>query len=312
MTRASQPDIPYDLLVLDLDGTLLRPDGEVSDASVAAVQRARRAGLTIAVGTGRGLAESQRAIQRIGQREPVIVAGGSIIADPVSGKTLHRFAMREELARDLAEGVVAAGLPAIVLKDADAAGFDYLVVTGERGLDVDPVTAWWFDHMGVRVRRVRSIGQDEHPEHTLRVGVCGSASVVADAAFQMGRIAEGRGRLHQFTALTPTFADTPNPDPSRTAPPPVDEPFDLVEVFDTAADKWDAALWLSGRAGTDPTRIAAIGDEINDLQLIRRARLGIAMGNAVSAITEVADRRTRANTDEGVAHAIDRILAGDW
>jgi len=304
---------PYDLLVLDLDGTLLRPDGTISDASVEAVAQARAAGLRVTLGTGRGLAEARKAIERLNQTDPVIVAGGAVIADPTTGATLHRFPMDADLARDLATGILETDHPAIVLKDADAAGFDYLVVQGDRGLEVDPITDWWFGRMGVQVRRVRSIEEDEHPEHTLRVGVCGPQSRIADAAYAMGRVARDRGRLHQFTALTPTPPTDHNGavDPAAV-PPAVDEPFDLVEVLDTSADKWDAARWLARHLARDADRIAAIGDEVNDLQLIRQGRLGIAMGNAVSAITEVADRTTHSNRDDGVAHAIHRILAGDW
>src|SRR5436190_455744 len=87
----------YDMLAVDLDGTLVNPRGEVSPADAAAIRAARDAGMTIAVCTGRGLAECFHFMEGIGQVEPVAVAGGSIIACPVQRRTIHRFALEPDL-----------------------------------------------------------------------------------------------------------------------------------------------------------------------------------------------------------------------
>jgi hypothetical protein len=57
---------------------------------------------------------------------------------------------------------------------------------------------------------------------------------------------------------------------------------------------------------------AAIGDEINDVPMIRNAGLGIAMGNAIPAVKDIAARTTLRNDEDGVAHAVDKILEGEW
>src|SRR5690606_8147942 len=59
----------YDILALDLDGTLLNPRGEVSEANLAAVDAARKAGIEVVICTGRGLIESKRAIAAIRAHE---------------------------------------------------------------------------------------------------------------------------------------------------------------------------------------------------------------------------------------------------
>ena len=68
----------------------------------------------------------------------------------------------------------------------------------------------------------------------------------------------------------------------------------------------------NARGRDAPERIAAIGDEINDAAMIRSAGLGVAMGNAVPAVRDAARRHTLANTHDGVAYAIARILGGEW
>ena len=58
--------------------------------------------------------------------------------------------------------------------------------------------------------------------------------------------------------------------------------------------------------------MAAIGDQINDLTMIRGAGLGIAMGNAIQPVKDAARQRTRGHHEDGVAHAIEQILSGAW
>ncbi|MEL7473366.1 MAG: HAD family hydrolase [Planctomycetota bacterium] len=302
---------PYDLLAIDLDGTLLMPGGGVSAANVDAIVRARDAGIAVTICTGRGLAESRAAIEQITQEAPVAVAGGAILADPVTGATLHRYPMDADLALDLTHAINRAGHAAIVLKDAHAAGYDYLVVGGPDGLDVDPLTRWWFKKMGVEVRRARQLEEDEHPEHTLRVGLCGGESLVHPAETALHEIARGRAATHTFTALAPTPAQEGGVLQGDDLPA-FDEPVVLVEAFDLAVNKWEAVRWIARELGLDGARIAAIGDEVNDARMIRSATLGVAMGNAVPDVLAVADRVAPKNADDGVAHAIDRILAGEW
>ena len=59
-------------------------------------------------------------------------------------------------------------------------------------------------------------------------------------------------------------------------------------------------------AGIDPRDVMAIGDDHNDAEMIERAGLGIAMGNAVEAVKAVADVVGPTNADDGVASTIEK------
>jgi len=130
----------YDLLALDLDGTVLDRAGRISEANRRAIRRAREHGITVAVCTGRGLAECRHYLEQIGQDDPVVVAGGSILADPVSGRTLHRFPVRRDLVHAATRMLLDRGWPVLLLKDPAGAGYDYLVIHGDERHPLDPVT----------------------------------------------------------------------------------------------------------------------------------------------------------------------------
>lgn len=293
----------YALLAIDLDGTLLNPRGEVSERNLAAVRRARDAGARVIVCTGRGLAECRHVLERIDQRDPVVVAGGSIIADPISGRTLHRFPVRLDLVERAVSRLLAHDHPALVLKDPAEAGYDYLVLHGPKRLAIDPVTRWWFDSMNVRVRYAEHLAEDAHPEHTVRVGACGLSGVLAAIKRDLLDAVDGRAQVHHFPAVVaPHHA-------SRTAD---GQTLHVLELFDVDANKWAAVRHLAERWEIARERVAAIGDEVNDVTMIAGAGLGVAMGNAVSAVVAAAGRRTLGHDADGVADAIDRMLAGEW
>ena len=84
---------------------------------------------------------------------------------------------------------------------------------------------------------------------------------------------------------------------------------DNIEVVTPAADKGTALGMLCRELGTDLAHAAAIGDSENDLEMLRAVALPVAMGNAAEAVTAVCARETRTNAEDGVAAAIDRILA---
>ncbi|MCW5775214.1 MAG: HAD hydrolase family protein [Phycisphaeraceae bacterium] len=290
----------YDMLAIDLDGTLLDPAGRVSARNAEAIVRAREAGMAVTVCTGRGLAESLFALHAIGQEEPVVVAGGSMIACPCTGATLLRFPMHATLSSRLVDAILHHGHAALVLKDRHAAGYDYLVVTGEKQHPLDPTTQWWFETMRVNVRLARSIAEDEHPDHTVRVGVCARPAALEGVEAVVRAEFGGLVCYHNFPAVVDAEKATDT------------NAVHILELFDARADKWSAIRHVAGERGIDASRICAIGDQVNDLTMIRGAGLGVAMGNAIPDVRAAAGRITRSNGEDGVAWAVERVLGGEW
>ena len=79
-----------------------------------------------------------------------------------------------------------------------------------------------------------------------------------------------------------------------------------LEVLPLGASKWRALQFLAASYSIPPQRIMAIGDDLNDLAMIRGAGLGVAMANAVEPVREAADWVTADKDHDGVADAIER------
>jgi len=299
----------YDLLALDLDGTLFGPDGRVSESNRAAIAEARDAGLEVVICTGRGFVESVHAIEAIDGRipargrdvAPVVCAGGAMVCDAITSRTLHRWPMQQDLVRRLCAHFAEHRRAPLLLKDRDAAGFDYLVINSG---PIEYPTQWWFDVMDVEVKFAESLDRDEHPEHTVRVGFAAVTEVMRDLAASVQEKFGREATTQHFSAVAGSKDDGPVG--------VKDETIHLLEVFDPQVSKWTAIHRLALEQRIERDRIAAIGDEVNDVAMIEGAALGVAMGNAVDAVKDAADVEAPSNAEDGVAVAIGKILRGEW
>ncbi len=320
---ATSSSCRYDVLVIDLDGTLLDHDGGVSRRNRNAIERAWESGLEVIIATGRSLSESRHALTALEHDGLLIAAGGSLLCDCATGATLDRDALSREVVIEVTSALLEHELRVLVLKDAHATGYDYLLVGGA---ELDPASRWWFGSLPVELRHAQHIDHDEHPEHSLRVGAVAGSAKLEPLAERL-RISLGeRAFLQHWSAVTESHATG-----STTH---------LLEVFHHHVDKWtmvqrycrtrggekqetgdrgQAKGAASGpaRVACDASpdvrvRVAAIGDGLNDVRIVREADLGIAMGNADPRVLAVADRVTGHHQQDGVADAIEAILAGLW
>lgn len=82
-----------------------------------------------------------------------------------------------------------------------------------------------------------------------------------------------------------------------------------LEMLPPGATKGAALRWLAGQSGVDLTRVAAIGDNPNDLDMLTVAGLGAAVGDGHPGVRGAADMVTGACADGAVADLVDRLLA---
>lgn len=284
-----------DAIAIDLDGTLLGRDGAVSARNIDALDQARRAGLRVVIATGRALAECTDILAAIGHDGPVIHAGGSMLSDAASGRTLERRTMDPEVVAMLTDAILDDAHRALVLKDGTDTGYDYLAV-GDH--ELHPASRWWFSARGVRVREARALHADPHPGVTVRVGAVACSQRLRPLAERLAQTMGPRCELQHWSAVTETEATGSG--------------VHLLEAFASGADKWSMFETWCRREGISTARTAGIGDGLNDVPLVRNAALGIAMGNADPRVAAVARVHAPAAEHDGVATAIGHVLSRAW
>ncbi len=281
------------MIGLDLDGTLLNTEGQISPENVAAIGRAQDAGVMVVPCTGRSWKESTRQLVDYPNPGLGIFTTGAMIADIQSGQSVD-LAMIEphvsmqiiEKLRDLPEAV-------LILTDRHITGYDYLV-TGNGTLTHN--TQWWFGQTQIVTHFKTDITLDDL-HHALRVGMVANGPRAMAASKEIEKRLGSQVNMHCFEAVH-------QPDPSQCV--------FILEVFGASVDKWRGLKWLARQEQIEPDQIVMIGDEINDVAAITQAGCGIAMGNAIDAVKAAANHHTLSCDEHGVAYAIDQLLAGQW
>lgn len=289
----------YDLIAIDLDGTLVGRRGEISHENVEAVRRARMAGVGVTICTGRVLSECHAVLDALEQMEPVVVSGGAQIACGRERRTLDGRSLDRGLIDRVAQLSRGHDLALLIQKDRDHAGYDYVVISEGEGLH--PVLELWMDKQQAKGSAVEYRVSREGPMHqwpSVRAVASGDALAVARLSELLSRELAGLAMVHAF--------------PLSTHVPEGMDPPHVLEVFPIDADKWSALKRLASRLGVPNDRIAAIGDQANDLQMLEGAALGVAMGDAPDFVKQRANRVAEPCADHGVALTIDRILSGEW
>ena len=278
----------YRLLALDIDGTLVGSGPVVADAVVGAVAAARAGGLSVCLATGRSHAESVDVWRQIRLQppfEPIVLVGGALVSEPDTGRTLYQRAIPFPVACEFADALGERGHVAMALVDAWRYGVDYLVTeTGDQAV----ASRDWFSKMNVGVRRLARLADATERPEVLRV----SAVVEPARARSVGEQLQGRfrGQLNVHSIVAPNYGVT------------------IVEAHAAGADKMTALRYLAQGLGINTRQIVAVGDDINDLPMIRGAGLGVAMPHAPRSLLDAAGHVAR----EGLAAFIGQLAAGEF
>jgi len=257
------------LAAIDLDGTLLRSDGTLSDRTKAAVTRASAAGIEIVVVTARGPRTVREIAHELGIGGEAIVSNGAMVLDLGSGGLRRVRAIETEVALRIVNGL-RERLPGILFA-VEAEAFAH-----EPGF-----FAWdWEPPAGTRVGDALDLLDESttkivarHEGHELEViaAVARELAGGAAAVFLSGNW--------------------------------------VVEISAAGVDKATALAELCEELGVDRSDVVAFGDQLNDLPMLAWAGHGVAVANAHPDAIDVADEVTASNDEDGVALVLERLSA---
>src|SRR5688572_23986822 len=111
----------YRMIAIDLDGTLLSPEGKVTDRAKAAIHRCLSAGLLVCFATGRNWTESRTVLEAVAHYDTAVFVGGAMVVDTKQRLTLHRTMMEPALAAEICGYFESHGQAALALQDTPTA-----------------------------------------------------------------------------------------------------------------------------------------------------------------------------------------------
>ncbi len=261
----------YRLMAVDMDGTLLNSENQITPVTEAAIKSAMVAGLKFTLCTGRPLQGVLRYVTQLGLDCPIITYNGAMIVHSGSKEVLFSQNMDTDEARKVWKIVDKAGMSVFVWSAGElfaraprekVAFYEEITKTGAKEIaDFEELVQrgitkmLWYDEPEVLDQWVKDL-QSEGLEKTT------------------------------FTKSRAYF----------------------LEFFSAFTSKAVAMEKLGEYYGIDKSEMIAVGDQTNDLPMIEYAGLGVAMGNAVDAVKAVAGYITDTNENDGVAKVIEKFI----
>jgi len=282
-----ESDMGYRLLALDIDGTLVSTEDEISPPVRRAISRAMRCGLEVILATGRRYSRALPFAEALQLNTPLVTSSGALTKLPADHKTLFRSQFSEDVLRRVLLLLRELGFPAAVLGDTFSDGFDYYIerTNGCRR------NGFFEDYLQ------QNAGSEKVWDDFLEV-------LPPDifATFTVGSEAEMKWVEQKLHASLPQHLTT------NVLRSPRYRGF-FCEIMPAGTSKWTAICQVAKQRGVTAKEICAVGDDVNDISMIRQAGFGVAMGNAPDEVKEVAHWVAPPLEEDGLVAAIDRLLA---
>ena len=269
------------LVASDLDGTLLAPGpGLVVTPRVrAALQAVQDAGIVVVLVTARNWRSVVQIAELAGVGGLAVCSNGAVVYDLEAGAVHRSHAVAVDVARAFVDRCRAALEPSVCFAWETAHGA-YRDEAYHHAATAPRSTVTYADVYARSVEVVSSIADDHavtkllvrHPDF----------DVESLLAAVQDLLAEG---------LTATISGG-----------------DFVEVMAAGITKAHAVEALCAELGIDATEVVAVGDQPNDLPLLRWAGRGVAMGNAHRIVLEAIAERTASNGEDGLALVLEALL----
>lgn len=282
------------LVACDLDGTLFNSNMTVSDTNTQAVKNAQNNGIEFLIATGRAPRESGSILKDADLNTGFISLNGALVFNEES-----KLIVKHSIPTNKAIQIVN------LLHDA---GFYFEIVTEKQV---------YSENLEQRITNVAHLMVDLNPLLDFRQAVAISAGnktitnmkqvpsftkLISDPQIEVMKFIAFDSRGHE------AFADVKEEITKLGDLVVTSSSSSNIEINAVKAQKGLALLDYAKLKNIKQNEIAAIGDNLNDESMIRAAGVGVAMGNAIPLIKDIAQVTTKNNNEDGVAYILNQFV----
>lgn len=285
------------LLAADLDGTLLTPQGQLSARTLAALRAAESAGMRLVFATGRRQSFAMQALGTVGLRpDAVLITANGAIVRTLDGKLMERHLLPAATARQLCRQLDA--FRNSMIFTFDRVGPGALVV--EHLETLHRSIAHWVEANAHEILAVPSLGQAfADGEGPVQGMVCGTLERMAQAVAALEAETPAARQLRAKISIHRTEYAVRD--------------LCIVDLLPGGCSKGHALARLAASYGIRPAQVLAIGDNMNDAEMLAWSGHPVVMANAAAELRALARQRgwpfTASNEEDGAAQVIEGVLA---
>lgn len=277
---------PIRLLAVDIDGTLLNPQLQISAADLAAMRRAHEEGVEVMLVTGRRHSFALPIAQQLGFDFWLISSNGAVTRS-LAGETFHRDLMPAETCRKLCAAMREFRGNTVLTFDSEARGALVL----EHMNDLNASIRRWLEKNAPFIEYVVPI-ENCLTRDPVQAMFCGAIPRMRQAL----EVLAASGLEKETTVLRTEY-------PARDLL--------MIDVLNRDCSKGHAVRRWAEYRGIPRDQVMAIGDNYNDVEMLEFAGVSFVMGNAADDMRREDWKITASNAECGVAVAIEQVLGAN-
>lgn len=275
--------MPFKLIALDIDGTLLTTRGEITPRTSQAINKARELGVQVVLVTGRRFSSARELVLRLELDIPLVSHNGALTKNIETLEVVDFHPLDDGIAREVISFGREHGVDMIC--NDDPHGLGTMVIEG-----ISPENKAMHRYLNLYRSSVVEVpdllGYVQSPPIQLTVsGRCDPTE-----EFELRLRAATEGRVQIFKTRYRSYDLT------------------ILDVLSMTASKGESLATIATRHGIAREEIMAVGDNHNDLTMLRYAGLGVVMGNAEDELKQMGFEQTASNEEDGVALAIEKFI----
>ena len=288
----------YKLVAIDLDGTLLNSYGEVSENTKEEIKKAIENGIEVVLASGRPISSVEDLANELQANHYLISGNGAIVYDMYKKEVVYdKFLSKEQVLN--------------IVKICEENSIYYNIYTENEVLtkSLNYNTLFYYSentHKQEEKRTNINILTDVYDyilkandQKYLKVTVCDQSQIVFASIIK---------KLRTINDIDVLDVAHMSKKIIKSGTEEVLVEYCYTEITNKNVNKWTALEYIMKEKNIDRSEVAAIGDNINDKEMIEEAGLGVAMGNSTPAIKEVANVEVGTNNEEGVRETFQKYI----
>ena len=291
----------YQLIAIDLDGTLLNSYGVVTDRTKQTIKKCIDKGIEIVLASGRPNDSIEAIAKEIGAEQYFIAGNGALIYDIKKQKVIYEKYMSKEKVLEIIKLCEQNSISYNVYTDktilATSLKYNVLYYHKENLKKEESKKT----HINI-VDDMYTYVKQMQEEKFLKITICDTNSNVFNAIIRKMKQIKGIDILEVSHMSRKIIKQ-------GTEDVPIE--YYYTEISLQEVDKYNALQFLQKKLNIKNEETIAIGDNMNDKKMIQKAGMGIAMKQSCPAIIEVADYVTEGNNEDGVAKALENFVKLD-
>lgn len=290
----------YKLIAIDLDGTLLNSYGQVSEKNKEYINKAINNGAEVVIASGRPVSSARSIANEINANNYIICGNGSILYDLQNNQILYNKFIEKnkvlQIIKICEENSIYYNIYTENLTITKSLNYNTLVYNYENQNKPEE------QRTNIKIANdIYKYIDESEDTNVLKITICDNSNII------FGRIIK---RLRDIKNIDVLDVEHMSRKTIKNGTSEVKIEYYYTEVTSQNVNKWNAIEKLALELNINREEIMAIGDNINDKEMIKNAGLGVIMGNSAPYMKEFADAEVATNNEDGVAEAIEKYVLG--